>query len=163
PDFYEQVIASDPSVFEVVQQFIDRLIEQQNYREALKVVRQYQSHFPAHQAYFLEKEVSVLVSLRKEKEAESVYVKAFDPWWPEELATIGRLLVADGEAELASRFLYTLYAQGGLQPGSELRATVLYHLFKLLEDAKDERTALTAGDLRLYQEVATSDPHPGLL
>src|SRR5262249_3153962 len=30
-------------------------------------------------------------------------------------------------------------------------------------DARYLRTALTAGDLKLYQEVATADPHPGLL
>jgi predicted Zn-dependent protease len=67
------------------------------------------------------------------------------------------------EAELASRFLYTLHQAGGLQPGSELRAKVVYQIFELLLDAGDKRTALTDGDLSFYQDVAKSDPHPGML
>jgi cellulose synthase operon protein C len=232
PDFYEQLVAADPSVFEIVKQLIDRLSEQKRYAEALRVIATHKSRFTDQQAYFLEKESEVLLSLGRTKEAEVVYVKAFDPFWPkeiaedfydflsrqdrlraygrelkeafrrrpndfnlavrlfhyskhydqtagiftrlekaraasrwtpEELATAARLLVADGETELASRFLYTLYAQGGLKPGSVLRATVLYQLFKLLEEARYERTILTAGDLKLYREVATADVHPGLL
>jgi len=236
PDFYRQLIASDPTVFEIVRKFIDRLLEQTRYDEALRTLRQYRGHFPDHQLYFLEKEADVLVSLGRGREAEGLYVKAFDPFWPretadnfyqflshrerlraygrelkaafrrhpesydlavrlfhyvkredgeaagiliqlekararrgaarwqpDELATVARLLIAEGEMELASRFLYTLYAQGGLRPGSELRAAVLYQLFKLVQDARYETTALTAGDLKLYEEVAAADPHPGLL
>lgn len=84
-------------------------------------------------------------------------------WKPEELATVARLLLMHDEADLASRFLYTLQQAGGLQPGSELRAKVVYQIFELLLDAGDKRTALTDGDLKFYQEVAKSDPHPGML
>jgi tetratricopeptide (TPR) repeat protein len=83
-------------------------------------------------------------------------------WRPEELATVARLLLAAGYTDAASRFLYTLYLQGGLKPGGELRAKVLYQLFALLADAGDERLALTKGDLKFYQDIATADPHPGI-
>ncbi|MBL8189555.1 MAG: hypothetical protein JNK38_16210, partial [Acidobacteria bacterium] len=84
-------------------------------------------------------------------------------WKPEELATTARLLLKHDEAELASRFLYTLHQTGNLQKGSELREKVVYQIFELLLDAGDKRTALTDGDLKFYQDVAKSDPHPGML
>ena len=52
-------------------------------------------------------------------------------WKPEELAIVARLLLKHDEAELASRFLYTLHQAGGLQPGSELRSKVVYQIFEL--------------------------------
>ena len=235
PEFYEQIIAQDPSVFEIIDQYIQRLTEEQSYQQALKVLRQHKPSFPDRTNYLMEKEVSLLVTLGKEREAEEVYREAFDPFWPdelsgnfysflsdherlrayghelreafrrnpadfavavrlhhylqqsgesspaifvrlekaraargigwkpEELATIARLLIADGDGDTASRFLYTLYLQGGMKPGSEVRAKVLYQLFELLADAKDERIALTRGDLKFYQDIATADPHPGIL
>lgn len=84
-------------------------------------------------------------------------------WKPEELATAARLLLMHDEPELASRFLYTLHQTGNLQEGSELREKVVYQIFELLLDAGDKRTALTDGDLKFYQDVAKSDPHPGML
>src|SRR5262249_30879718 len=62
-----------------------------------------------------------------------------------------------------SRFLYTLNQQGGLKPGGELRAKVLYEMFRLLNCAEEERTPLTAGDLKFYEDIAKADPHPGML
>jgi cellulose synthase operon protein C len=235
PDFYQKYLAQGVAVFEIIEQLIDKLVEEENYTEALKVLRQYRDGFPARRSYLLEKEISILVSLKKEKEAESVYQKAFDPFWPdeekrkfyrflsdhdrfrayghelaeafkrnpadfqtavrlihyrdyndekspriisqleraratrripwqpEELATLARILIADGDGDTASRFLYTLYVQNELKPGSPLRAKVLYQLFELLADARNERLALTRGDLKFYQDIATSDPHPALL
>lgn len=240
PEFFRQLIASDPAAFEVVKQFVTHLIEKGDYIETLRAVRQYKDSFPAERSFFLEKEVESLVALKRVKEAEAVYVAAFDPFWsdeqsrkfyydflsehdrlraygkelkqtlhrnpasfdtavrlfhylhydyeyndsgtaviftqlesarvarrvqwkPEELATTARLLLMHDEAELASRFLYTLHQAGGLQPGSELRAKVVYQIFELLLDAGDKRTALTDGDLNFYQDVAKSDPHPGML
>ena len=84
-------------------------------------------------------------------------------WKPEELATAARLLLMHDEAELAARFLYSLHQAGNLQKGSELREKVVYQIFELLLDAGDKRTALTDGDLKFYQDVAKSDPHPGML
>lgn len=240
PDFFQRLIAADPQAFEVVKQFIDQLVEQQDYDEALRAVRQHRGAFAEQRDHFLEKEVDLLVKLGRDKEAEQVYVAAFDPFWSdaqaqrfyydflsererlraygrelketlrrqptnfpvavrlfhyrhydhdsygagatsifvkleqaraaqgipwrtEELALAARLLLARDEAELAARYLYTLYQQGGLPRGSELRAQVLYQLFELLIDAGDERTPLTNGDLKFYQDVATADPHPGML
>jgi tetratricopeptide (TPR) repeat protein len=39
----------------------------------------------------------------------------------------------------------------------------LYQLFELLSDAGEQRMALTRGDLKFYQDIATADPHPGIL
>jgi tetratricopeptide (TPR) repeat protein len=106
--------------------------------------------------YMGEADPSIFVELEQARAARGV------KWRPEELATVARLLLASGYADAASRFLYTLYLQGGLKPGGELRAKVLYQLFALLADAGDERLALTKGDLKFYQDIATSDPHPGI-
>lgn len=235
PDFYQKHIAQDAAVFGIVEQLLDKLTEEQNYAEALEVLRQYKERFPERRNYLLEKEISLLVSMERDGEAERVYTEAFEPFWsaemsgnfynflvehdrfrayghelaaafarnpadfdaavrlihyrnytgdksaritaqleqartarrvswqPEELATLARLLIAEGDGDTASRFLYTLYLQNELKPGSPLRAKVLYQLFSLLADARGERLALTRGDLKFYQDIATSDPHPGLL
>ncbi|HWW76229.1 MAG TPA: hypothetical protein VNZ44_12580, partial [Pyrinomonadaceae bacterium] len=84
-------------------------------------------------------------------------------WRAEELATAARLLIKEGDADAASRFIYTLVARGQFGKGSPERARVLYQLFELLSDAGGERLPLTRGDLRFYREVAASDPHPGML
>lgn len=84
-------------------------------------------------------------------------------WTSAELATIAQLLIDDGNLDQASRFLYTLHNQGGLEKGSAERGRVLYALFTLLVNAGESRTPLTAGDLRFYADVAKSDPHPGML
>ena len=59
-------------------------------------------------------------------------------WRPEELATLARLLIADGDGDTATRFLYTLHARSELKPASPLRAKMLYQLFELLSDARDD-------------------------
>lgn len=235
PDFFQKYIAQDAGVSGIIEQLLDKLTEEQNYAEAIKVLHQYKDRFPERGSYLLEKEVSLLVSMKKETEAERVYQEAFDPFWPdemssqfytflsdhdrfrayghelteafarnpadfdvavrlihyrnytgekssritaqleraraarriswkpEELATLARILIADGDGDTASRFLYTLYVRNELQPGSPLRAKVLYQLFELLADARNERLALTRGDLKFYQDIATSDPHPGMI
>src|SRR5205807_6593366 len=99
----------------------------------------------------------VFVQLEKARAARKI------SWKQDELITIARLLIADGYVDAASRFLYTLHLNGEMKPGSALRAKVLYQLFELLSDASDERLSLTRGDLRFYQDVATADPHPGML
>lgn len=234
-NFFDQVLAQNPLAFEFVKEYQGRLIKDGNYEAALKLVRQNKDRFPARRAEMIESEASLLEDMGQEKEAESVYVAAFDPFWspdlsenfydflkendrfraygqelreafrrnptdmsvavrllhyssytgknsPEvfvqlekarsarqipwkqdELITITRLLLAEGYGEAASRFLYTLYLQGELKPKSPLRARVLYQLFELLSDAGDERLSLTRGDLKFYQDIATADPHPGMV
>lgn len=235
PDFYQKYIAQDVAASGIIEQLLDKLTEEKNYSQALTILRQYKDRFPERQSYLLEKEVSILVRMKKDAEAERVYMEAFDPFWPaemasgfydflsdherfrayghelaeafarnpadfkvavrlihyrnytgeksaritaqleqaraarrinwkpEELATLARILIADGDGDTASRFLYTLYVQNELKPGSALRAKVLYQLFELLSDARHERLALTRGDLKFYQDIATSDPHPGMI
>lgn len=240
PEFFTRLIATDPAAFEIVERFIEHLIEQNDYAAALQAIRQYKTSFPTEHRFFLKKEIETLMALKRGAEAEQVYVAAFDPFWsneqsqqfyyeflsgrdrlraygkelkqtlrhnptdfdtavrlfhyrfydydyneagaaaiftqleksraarrvqwkPEELATAARLLLMHDEAELAARFLYTLHQTGNLQKGSELREKVVYQIFELLLDAGDKRTALTDGDLKFYQDVAKSDPHPGML
>ncbi|HEY0099537.1 MAG TPA: tetratricopeptide repeat protein [Pyrinomonadaceae bacterium] len=235
PGFYQKYIAQDEGVYGIIEQLLDKLSEEENYAEALKVLHQYKERFPERRNDLLEKEVSILVSMNRDAEAERVYLEAFDPFWPdgmssrfysflsrrdrfraygheltgafsrnpsdfdvavrlihyrnytgekspritaqleqaraarriswkpEELATLARILIADGDGDTASRFLYTLYVRNELNPGSPLRAKVLYQLFELLADARGQRLALTRGDLKFYQDIATSDPHPGML
>src|SRR5262249_23732702 len=240
PDFFHRLIASDPGAFEVVKEFIDHLIEKKDFNEALVALRQHKNSFPDEKSYFLEKEVYLFLALGRGREAETLYVRSFDPFWTDkqseafyyeflnhrdrlrayggglkasfrrnpanfdvavrlfhhrhydyaendetasniftqlerarasrgvkwtadELATVSRLLIADGKVDQASRFLYTLNQQGGLQRGGEIRAEVLYELFRLLTNAGNHRTPLTAGDLKFYEDVAKSDPHPGVL
>jgi tetratricopeptide (TPR) repeat protein len=235
PEFYEQTLAQNPAAFEIIEQYLDKLVEEKNYPEALKLVRRYKDRFPDRRSVLIQKEVTILDEMGQAKEAEAVYVRAFDPFWPaelsdsyyqflkdhdrfraygqelrtafrsnpadfatavrlihysknayqqspevfvqlekaraakkiswkqDELVTITRLLIADDYGDAASRFLYTLYLQGEMKPGSELRAKVLYQLFEVLSDANQERLSLTRGDLKFYQDIATADPHPGLL
>jgi tetratricopeptide (TPR) repeat protein len=235
PTFYEEILKENPEVFEIVKNYQDKLIEQKNLAAALNLVRQNKARFPEHHANLLQSEVSLLDQMGRAKEAESVYSKDFDPFWPtevsekfydflkdhdrfraygnelriafrrdptdfatavrllhysnymdrrtpdvfvqlekaraarqivwkqDELITITRLLLSEGYGEAASRFLYTLYLQGELKPGSPLRARVLYQLFELLSDAGEQRLGLARGDLKFYQDIATADPHPGIL
>lgn len=235
PAFYQQALAQDPSAFEIIEQYVQKLIKERNYPEALKVVRQYRQQSPDYLEFLIEKEASILDEMGQEREAEAVYTKAFDPFWPielsdnfyeflrehdrfraygrelraafrrnpadfqiavkllhyskhagtdssevfvqlekaraarkiswirDELITITRLLISGGYVDAASRFLYTLYLNGEMKAGSPLRAKVLYQLFELLSDVSDERLSLTRGDLRFYQDIATADPHPGML
>jgi predicted Zn-dependent protease len=100
---------------------------------------------------------AVIARLEKARAARNV------KWTPKELAQIARILIAENDGDNASRFLYTLYARGEMQPGSELRAQILYQLFEVLTDAQGARIALTRGDLKFYEEVATADTQPGML
>ena len=235
PRFYEQTINENPSAYEIVKQYQERLIDNGDYDKALTLVRQNKNQFPEYRDELIEREASLLEKMDRVKDAEEVYKQAFDPFWSSELSenfydflksndrfrayghelreafrrnpadfnvalrlldyskyagderpdvfvqlektratrhinwtqdeliTITRLLLAEGYGEAASRFLYTLYLQGDMKPGSKLRARVLYQLFEILADAGDQRLSLTRGDLKFYQDIATADPHPGMM
>jgi len=235
PRFYEQTIKENPSAYEIVKQYQERLIDNADYDKALVLVGQNKDQFPEHHDELIEKEAALLEDMDRVKDAEEVYKKAFDPFWSSELSenfynflksndrfrayghelreafqrnpadfdtavrlldyskyadderpdvfvqlektraarhinwtqdeliTITRLLLAEGYGEAASRFLYTLYLQGEMKPGSKLRARVLYQLFEILADAGDQRLSLTRGDLKFYKDIATADPHPGMM
>src|SRR5204862_2213162 len=86
PAFYQQTLARNPSAFEIIEQYVQKLIEERNYPEALKVVRQYREQFPDHLEFLIEKEATILDEMGQERAAEAAYMKAFDPFWPTELS-----------------------------------------------------------------------------
>lgn len=88
--------------------------------------------------------------------------KAKKTWTTEELVTVVRLLLRENEAEMASRFLYTLYLREDFKKTGELRAKVLYQLFEMFSDAENQKLPLTKGDLRFYEDVAKTDTSPGI-
>ncbi len=233
-DFYKEFIAQDKTAFSILEQYADKLIEEKNFEEALKFFRENRAKFPEKKEYFLQKEVSVLISQQKNREAENVYFEAFEPnWSPElteefysflfennrfkiygidlnkkfrqnpadfrtairlihylkydgdssenvilqlekaknekklewsadELLTVSLHLISEGNADLASRFLYTLFLIEEAKPNGELRSKILYQLFTLLCDSENERIALTKGNLDFYRDIAASDTNPGI-
>jgi len=236
PRFYEAVLAENPDAFEIVEQYVDKLIGRRDYQKALSLLREYKDRFPDRREWIVDREISIHEAMSQPQAAEAVFQQSFDPFWPaaraykfydflkdhdrfraygqelrasfrrdptnfavavrllhyakysdaenaadifvrlekaravrhiqwqrDELLTMTRLLLKDDYGEAASRFLYTLYLQGEMKPGSELRAKVLYQLFEILSDAGEQRLSLTQGDLKFYQSVATADPHPGML
>ncbi|HVF91376.1 MAG TPA: hypothetical protein VNH22_15030, partial [Blastocatellia bacterium] len=84
-------------------------------------------------------------------------------WTSQELETSARLFVSIGHFDQASRYLYTLYLLGGLQPGTPLREEALYRLFGTMIDAAGAPTRVAGGDLSLYKDVAEVDQHPGFM
>lgn len=86
--------------------------------------------------------------------------KAKNTWTADELLTIARFLLKDGNGDLASKFLYTLHARNEFTP--EMRGKISYQIFKILCDAENERLSLTKGDLSFYRDIATADAHPGM-
>src|SRR6185295_12094781 len=84
-------------------------------------------------------------------------------WAPRELETVAELFASIGRYDQASRYLYTLYLVGGLQPGTGPREEALYRLFKVMLDAAGTPTRVGAGDLSFYKDVAQVDQHPGFM
>ncbi len=80
PDFYREIILQDPSSFAVVEKFIGKLVEENNYAEALATLREYRRSFPGRDE-LLDKEIEILLAMKKPVEAESVYHQAFNPFW----------------------------------------------------------------------------------
>jgi tetratricopeptide (TPR) repeat protein len=87
PEFYKSLIDQDPTVFEIIDGYINKLVEEKNYTQAINILRQHKENFPDRKNLFVEKEASILISAGKLKEAEQVYVNSFDPFWPDELFT----------------------------------------------------------------------------
>jgi len=83
-------------------------------------------------------------------------------WTTEELVTATRILLRANDAELASRFLYTLYVREDFKQNSELRAKVLYQLFEMFSDAETRKLPITKGDLSFYEDIAKADVNPGI-
>lgn len=236
--FYKETLTRYPDNLIILKQYIDKLVEDKKYQDALKIVTSYRQNSPDIDYYFLEKQADILEEMNRWQEAKALYIKAFDPFWPDnvkeafyykvlsrheqlrsygqelrrdfqrdpsnfdlamrllsyckyhsendlapyvfykleearsknnagwepkELATLARFSLQRGEAERASRYIYTLYNQGHLSPSSELRGQILYQLFELVSDAQSNRLPLTTGNLKFYENIATADPHPGVI
>src|SRR5205085_8048092 len=84
-------------------------------------------------------------------------------WNGRELETVAAMFASTGDFDQASRYLYTLYLTGGLQPGSASREEALHRLFRMMLDAAGTPTRVSAGDLSLYKDVAQVDAHPGFM
>ncbi|HVG18245.1 MAG TPA: hypothetical protein VNI02_04270, partial [Blastocatellia bacterium] len=84
-------------------------------------------------------------------------------WSAQELETVAGMFASIGDYDQASRFLYTLYLVGGLQPASQSREEALYRLFKVMIDAAGTPTRVGVGDLSLYKDIAEADRHPGFM
>ena len=232
--FYRQIIAEDDSAFSILELYLDKLIEEKNFEEALQFISESKAQFSDKKEYFISKEVSILLLENKIREAENVYIRDFDvswsdeltnqyysflsendrfrtygnelinkykanpanfdlairlvhfrkydgdsaenvilqlenarakekiEWKAEELLTVSLFLISEGNADLASRFLYTLFLKEEAQNNGKLRAKILYQLFALLSDAENERLVVTKGDLNFYRDIAASDTNPGI-
>ncbi|HEV8591652.1 MAG TPA: hypothetical protein VGQ55_06085, partial [Pyrinomonadaceae bacterium] len=82
PEFYREVAAQNTDVFPVFDQLIYQLTKDKEYAAALDFLRQAKSLFPDRK--LLEREISLLGYTGDGKEAEKVYIAAFDPFWTDE-------------------------------------------------------------------------------
>ncbi len=82
-------------------------------------------------------------------------------WSAEELLTMARLSEQVHDYDEAARSYYALYALAKSDDG--MAETALSSLAKLLLDAPEQSIHFGSGDLSLYRDVATMDPHPGFL
>jgi tetratricopeptide (TPR) repeat protein len=81
PEFYAEVARENPNLYPIFETLIDNLFEKKNHAEALKVVHQAKSAFPARQNVLLDKEIEILLANNQTREAEAVFQALFDPFW----------------------------------------------------------------------------------
>ena len=82
-------------------------------------------------------------------------------WTPEELSTFAQLYESVHDYDRSARNYYALY---NVARGDDKSATAgLAGLARLLLSAPEQAIRLGSGDLTLYRDVATMDPHPGFL
>src|SRR6185436_3513692 len=79
------------------------------------------------------------------------------------LETVAAMYSSIGHYDQASRYLYTLYLSGGLEPKSKERENALYRVFKVMLDASGTPTRVAGGDLSFYRDIAEVDQHPGFM
>lgn len=83
--FYQQVLKRYPSNLLILEEYIDKLIQEKEYKKALKIVTDYRNNIPDNDYYFLNKQAGILLEMDKWQEAKELYIKAFDPFWPDEV------------------------------------------------------------------------------
>lgn len=82
-EFFQKVLSQDKDSFSVLTEYIEKLTEEKNYEEALKILNENKPKFPESKDYFLERKISILNFQGKTAEAEKVYYEAFNPFWTE--------------------------------------------------------------------------------
>ncbi|HUB83073.1 MAG TPA: hypothetical protein VMB03_29940 [Bryobacteraceae bacterium] len=82
-------------------------------------------------------------------------------WTAEELYDTGQLFEGVEEWDNAARQYYALYSLPSADDAARERA--LSALARLLLSAPESQIHFGAGDLSLYKDIATMDPHPGFL
>jgi cytochrome c-type biogenesis protein CcmH/NrfG/thioredoxin-like negative regulator of GroEL len=88
--------------------------------------------------------------------------KAKTSWTTDELLTVTRFLLGQRNLSLGSRYLYTLYNRPEMKTSGEERSRILYQLFRIFDDAENQRLPITRGDLDYYLHIATIDTDPGI-
>ena len=84
PAFYEKVVEKSLGIYPIFEQLIQNFSAEENYAEALKFTRQARKNFPEKQSVLLEKEISILLEMKRADEAEKIYQASFDPFWSDE-------------------------------------------------------------------------------
>ncbi|HKY04811.1 MAG TPA: hypothetical protein VJQ56_07975, partial [Blastocatellia bacterium] len=85
-DFFAELVAADPNNVQPVKNYVEQLYLAKQNKEALDVLAQFQSRFPAELAYFLKTRAQILENTGDRKAAEEIYSAAFDANWPREVA-----------------------------------------------------------------------------
>ena len=83
------------------------------------------------------------------------------PWTPQELLTCARLYESTHNYDEAARNYYALYSAAG--PDEAMAETALASLAGLLLTVPEQPIRFGSGNLSLYRDVGTMDPHPGFL
>lgn len=96
-----------------------------------------------------------LVEFRQRKEAKK------SGWTAEELSTLAQLYDSSHNYDESARNYYALYNLAGKDDTTA--ATALAGIARLLLIAPEQSVRLGSGNLTLYRDVATMDPHPGFL
>jgi cellulose synthase operon protein C len=87
PKYWEKVISENETSFKILEDYLDTLIEEKRYTEALKIIQQYKDKYNNYRPEMIKREANLLLLMDKRKEAEAVYIKAFEPFWPDELSS----------------------------------------------------------------------------
>ncbi len=82
-------------------------------------------------------------------------------WTPADLELFANLYAQVGDYDQASRFIYSLYVQGSMQPGAPDRERILARLFETLVEASGSATRIAPGGISLYADIARIDQRPG--
>jgi hypothetical protein len=81
-------------------------------------------------------------------------------WTADELLTLGRLFESVHDYDEAARNYYAMYTVARADDAAE---TALGSLARLMFSAPEQPIHFGSGNLSLYRDVATMDPHPGYL